>query len=347
MNILVVASYPPMPCGIGAYAAQQVEALRAEGHVVDVLCPPGGDGDVQTDLAGSFRFARLLKHAWAYDRVDVHYTPAFFYAPDGGRASRLATRLALLLTAALSRRRVRFIIHETDYDVDRPMEGRGGGRRIDRWTWRLAAGVILHSRRERDAFARRYGLDPAWRRFEIVPQGRYFSPRSGLGRAEARRLLGLPTEKTLFLCIGFIQPHKGFDRLLDALSAVDCPSAWARIVGSVRIAWAPAIEYAQALREKARQDPRFGMIETFVPDDVFDAWIRAADYVVAPYRQIWSSSVVARAALLERPVIASSVGGLTEQDLPPGSFLFSTDAELVEILRRVLAETPAPTPTPA
>ena len=43
MRILVVSSYPPRHCGIGAYASGQVARLRAGGHDVTVLGNAGRD----------------------------------------------------------------------------------------------------------------------------------------------------------------------------------------------------------------------------------------------------------------------------------------------------------------
>jgi hypothetical protein len=51
----------------------------------------------------------------------------------------------------------------------------------------------------------------------------------------------------------------------------------------------------------------------YVSDERFDTWLVAADVVVLPYRYIWSSGVLERARLYDRPVIASDVGGLRDQ----------------------------------
>ena len=48
-------------------------------------------------------------------------------------------------------------------------------------------------------------------------------------------------------------------------------------------------------------------------DEAFDRWIVTADTIVLPYRHIWSSSVAERARLLDRPVIATRIGGLEDQ----------------------------------
>lgn len=334
-RILIVSSFPPMACGIGAYAAQQAEALRRDGDAVDVLSPEGGDADFHAGLTGGARPARLLKYAWAYDRVFVHFTPHFFYR-ERGALNRLLTSLAWLAVAIPFGRRLHFVIHETDYPVDDPLGERSFRRHLDRWIWKLSGRALFHSRKELDAFAARFGLDPASARLELVAHGRHFVSRCSMSRAEARRSLGIPDAAALFVTIGFVQPHKGFDRALAAMASVDRPDALLRVVGSVRLDWLPAREHAGELHRLAAADARCEFIETFVTDELFDRWIIAADWVVLPYRKIWSSSVAARAALHGRPVIASGAGGLAEQ-LPEGSIQFESDEELGAAMRSAAA----------
>lgn len=334
MNILIVSTYPPMVCGVGAYAEQQVRALRGEGHVVDVLSPEEGDGDWTDNLSGGMRVLRLLKYVWAYQRVDVHFTPQFFFNHEKFWSSVIGN-VAWLKVLIPYGRRFNFIIHETSYDVDRPTEHRGLRSRIERVMWRFAGKVTFHSEREREAFAACYRMPPSSPRFEVVEHGRHFAAHCSMTREEARRELSLPPDKTLFLCIGFIQPHKGFDRAFRALREVPSSRALLRVVGSVRMDWKPVNEYARNLHQLSAMDARSEFVETHLTDEQFDMWIIAADYVLLPYERIWSSSVAARAQLLERPVIASNAGGLVDQ-VREGRLRFNTNAELVEIMKSIL-----------
>lgn len=331
MNFLVVSSYPPMRCGIGRYAEQQVAALRAAGHRVDVLSPPEGEGDWHAELQGGLRPLRLLWLAWAYEEIIIHYTPHFFYG-ERSRAGRILTSLAFLLVLLLSRGRVVFLIHETSYRLEQAQCG--SRHRIDRWYFRLARRVEFHSKREREVFMDFYRLHGAADRLQVVPHERHMAPRCTLNRAEARRALGLPVEAVLLVCLGFIQPHKGFDRVLEVFARVPGEHLRLKIVGSVRLNWDVAHAYATELHRLAERDPRCEVIECFPDDETFDTWIVASDYVVAPYREIWSSSVAARAKLFGRPMIATETGGLREQ-LTEGSFTFGSDLELAEILARI------------
>jgi glycosyltransferase involved in cell wall biosynthesis len=122
--------------------------------------------------------------------------------------------------------------------------------------------------------------------------------------------------------------------VIRAFNAVNPDNAELYIIGSLRLRYDATVNYLRLLRFLAAGNSRVVLIEKFVSDQEFDTWIAACDYIVAPYREIWSSSIVARAKLFGKKVIASDVGGLDEQ-LDGEGFLFTTDAELEECIRQV------------
>lgn len=318
-----------MACGIGKYAEQQAAWLRRQGARVEVFSPPEGGGDWRGRFDDGRLPFRLIRVGWAYRKIIIHFTPHFFYRHDS-LTGRLLTSLGFLVFMLLLGRRVTFVIHETEYRVDSP--GRPGKRSIfDRWWWRMAGRIAFHSGAERDAFAAYYRLDSRRRQFEVWPHEKFMMPRCELDRAGARRRLGLDPDALLLVSVGFIQPHKGFDRVIEAMRQVRNPRLQYKVVGSVRIAWDVAHAYAQRLHEMTNGDGRCEVNETYLSDELFDMWMIASDYVVIPYRDIWSSGVAARARMLGRPAIAARTGGLAEQ-LIEGSKLFDDDAQLVEIL---------------
>ena len=76
MRILIVSSYPPRHCGVGAYARDQAARLRADGHAVTVLSPPDGDGEVRVPFLGGGAFRRAARMGRGFDRIVVHFQPA-------------------------------------------------------------------------------------------------------------------------------------------------------------------------------------------------------------------------------------------------------------------------------
>lgn len=332
MSILVVSTYPPMSCGIGKYAEQQVDWFRERGERVDVFSPPEGGGDHRGCFDDGLLPLRLLRHGRPYKQIYIHFTPDFFYRRHN-TAQRWLTTFAFLIFMAFLGRRVTFMIHETEYKVGGASR-RGSRSRLDRWWWRQAGRIVFHSEKERDAFARYYRLNPGREQFRVWPHEKFMVARCRLDRAAARQRLGLKPEGLLLVSVGFIQPHKGFDRVFRAMQCVPDGKLQYKVVGSVRLDWDVAHQYADRLHELAEADPRCEVIETYLTDELFDMWILAADYVVIPYREIWSSGVAARTRLLNRPAIAANAGGLGEQ-LIEGSILFDNDLQLVEALKRI------------
>jgi glycosyltransferase involved in cell wall biosynthesis len=135
-------------------------------------------------------------------------------------------------------------------------------------------------------------------------------------RADARVELGINPDQITFVSCGFIQESKGYDRVVSIFA--DCPNlpptAHYHVVGSARTP--ESIPYRDQLAEAAGRVLKVTLHDEYVDDESFDRWIVAADYIVAPYRTIWSSSLLARAALHDRSVIATDVGGLRDQARP-------------------------------
>src|ERR1700736_700670 len=94
MKVLVVSSYPPRHCGIGAYAHAQVARLREAGDEVTVLSPPDGDGDVHVWFSGGRPFREAARIGGGFDRIVVHFQPGLYFAPRAP-VSKIATALGL------------------------------------------------------------------------------------------------------------------------------------------------------------------------------------------------------------------------------------------------------------
>ncbi|MBA3552286.1 MAG: glycosyltransferase [Actinobacteria bacterium] len=312
MRVLVVAPYPPRRCGIGAYARDQVEDLRSEGHDVTVLSPPDGAGENRAPFLGGGAFVRAARIGGRFDRIAVHFQPALYYRPRAP-VSKIWTSLALLLLT-LRRRQLELIVHEADPPVRRRPD-----YLILGLAFRSCRRVSFHTEAEWRALERDYGVRVRGR---VVPHA--LSPSVRPSREDARRALGLPARERIFVCPGFLQSSKGFDRAVDAFAAMDgvgparLPTgdgegASLYVVGSVRERTPENETYARELRERCARVRGVTFVEEYVEDEQFDRWVAAADRVVLPYRRSWSSGVLARAQALGTPAIVADVGGLAEQ----------------------------------
>jgi glycosyltransferase involved in cell wall biosynthesis len=333
MRILMVTPYAPLRDGIAAYAVQQVAALRAAGNDVEVLSNGPSAAHHHLDLTGLRGIGALTKRVRAYDKVIVQFHPDLFY-PHPTTPDRHAAVSAALLVMAKAARHLEIVVHEIDYRLG---QRKGLDSFAARAFWRQVNTIVLHTAAERDDFVASFGVKPE--HISLVAHGASFVRRTRADRATARRTLGIAPEAFVFLSIGFIQPHKGFDRAVRAFSGLADHGCELHVVGSIRT---DDPDFASYLGELE------GLIETtsgaflhtgFVSDELFDRWIVAADVVVLPYRNIWSSGVLERAMLYDRRVLVTAVGALAHQvgDRPLVT-LVAGDLELMTSMRALIGQ---------
>ncbi|MGY1619678.1 glycosyltransferase family 4 protein [Geodermatophilus sp. SYSU D00691] len=328
MRILMVSPYPPKRDGIATYAVQTVAKLLAEGHEVDALSPEPSAARYHLDFHAGPRFGlALARRVPEYDKVIVQWHPAFFYRSAEPR-HRAAVDAALTVAFRRSKR-VEVVVHEWEGEV---ATGPGVRARACRTLFRSADELYFHSETERTRFLEAVPVDPA--RAHLADHGASFIRRSEVGREEARASLGIPVDETVFLCIGFIQEHKGFDRAVRAFAGLGAHGCRLDIVGSTRLDEQSFIAHLNELERLCAETQGAYLHEGYVSDELFDRWIVASDVVVLPYREIWSSGVLERAALYDRPVIATRVGGLAEQAADRSVTFVEDDAGLAVALRQ-------------
>jgi glycosyltransferase involved in cell wall biosynthesis len=181
-----------------------------------------------------------------------------------------------------------------------PEAGSRIARRLTKLLARMDA-VVVHS--EHGASRLKADFDVPADRLRVIPHGAF----DYLTRQEDETPLPAELEGVegpVILAFGLIRPYKGTDVLLDAFSRVERGELW--IVGMPRM---PMGEL-RALADRAPGRVRF--VDRFIPDQEIPAFMRRADLVVLPYRNIEQSGVLYTALAFGRPLVLSSVGGFTE-----------------------------------
>jgi glycosyltransferase involved in cell wall biosynthesis len=327
VRILMVSPYPPARDGLAQYAVQEVKRLRAQGHDVEALSPGPSAAHHHLDLAGARGALALARRVRAYDRVIVQFHPAIFFGERPTPAER-ARVYAALTVAFRAAHHVEVRIHEFPHAGTESKSEALAAHQM----WTAVDRITVHTERERGEFAAAFGIPAS--EISVTDHGTHFEKRTNLGRAEARARLGLEPDGFMFLSIGFLQPHKGFDRSVRAFVGLAEHGCRLEIVGSLRVEDSEFVAYLDDLRALAAATPGVTLREQYVSDAEFDIWIVAADALVLPYRLIWSSGVCERAALYDRPVIASRIGGLADQ-VSGETLLVNDDRELAVAMRNV------------
>jgi glycosyltransferase involved in cell wall biosynthesis len=331
MRVLMLSPYPPMRGGIAVYAGQMVESLRAEGHEVTVASPERSDADRVLDVSRRGVGLRLAVLAHRFDRLIVQFQPEML-GPPGAPRRRWAVSFLRLAAGMFSAPSCEVCIHEVIYPEGRfAWLLRAAGHRV----WGLADRLIVHTEQERRDFAAAFEIGED--RIRVVSQGEHLVRRTAADQATARAALELPAAPVLLLAIGFLQPNKGFDRAILAFGELRPERARLYVVGSIWREDPTSVSHVAELRRLADGTPGVRLREGYLSDEDFDRWIVAADALVLPYRRGWSSNVMERGLLYDRPVIMTRVGGMAEQGTDRANVaLVADDHELRSALRRVL-----------
>lgn len=177
--------------------------------------------------------------------------------------------------------------------------GDRGGRRtpqaVMNLAFRRADHLIVHAERLRAAVVRRHRMPPAT--VHVIPH-------VAIGSANGRPA-GEDDGRTV-LFFGRIWPYKGLDHLIRAEPLIS-----ARVT-DVRFVIAGRGEDFARYRAMMRDPDRFTVINEFVSSERRAQLFAEAAVVVLPYVEASQSGVIPIAYAHEKPVVATSVGGLPE-----------------------------------
>lgn len=207
----------------------------------------------------------------------------FFVAPMLGWLARALRRRGI---------RVAQVVHNVaDHD------GAGWKRRLSHWQLAAADGYLTHGEALADALRTIAGGRP----IAVHPHPVYADYPRPAGTLPRTRGLEL-------LCFGLVRPYKGVDIAIRALAASGLADVRLTVAGESWLDPDPLPALAHSLGVADRVE----FISRYVGDAEAAELFARADAVLAPYRHVTGSGVVALARHYHRPVIASDLAGLRE-----------------------------------
>jgi glycosyltransferase involved in cell wall biosynthesis/Tfp pilus assembly protein PilF len=155
----------------------------------------------------------------------------------------------------------------------------------------------------------------------VMPHGVTIrEPQTSETKASLREKLGLPQNDTLIVSLGFIQPHKGLDSVMEAVSHLRKRSIPAHgvIVGQTRSDSPRGVDYLRKLKDYAAtvgDGNHVTFVTSFVPDEQVQEYLAAADLVMLDYRSRYIESSGACS-------LAIGAGALVAASLAPAMLAF-------------------------
>ena len=309
-----------------SYVFGLVTSLSSKGATLDVIGnadldfpqfqgQPGVNFlDVGGILGPEFSFATKLGRVLLYyaklSRYAATAKPKIFHILWNSRFE-MFDRTLLMLYYKLLGKRVVFTAHNVN-----ARRRDGNDSRLNRLTLRIQYGlcdhIFVHTEKMKLELVEDFSVQPT--RVTVIPFGINDSvPNTRLTPAEARQQLGIRDGKKTILFFGRIAPRKGLDIAVAAFKEIVARDQDYRLI----IAGRPdkCEDYWAAVRKTIQGDVQRGRImlrAEVIPDDETEAYFKAADVLVLPYREIFQSGVIFLGYNFGLPVIATDVGALRE-----------------------------------
>jgi len=180
--------------------------------------------------------------------------------------------------------------------------------------YRLCDHIFVHTKKMRDELCQDFGV--AERAVTVIrhPINDAF-PDTDLTPSEAKRQLGLQEKEKAVLFFGRIRPYKGIEHLLAAFHILAANHSDYRLV----IAGEPkkgSEEYRNQIEQTVKTEFTSGQIIMkiqFIPDEEMEVYLKAADVLALPYKEIFQSGVLFLAYSFGLPVVATDVGSFREE----------------------------------
>lgn len=269
-----------------------------------------------------FNFRRALIEK--YDIVHFHW-PEYFVANPSWMKAVLGS-LGILAAASWARARGSKVVW-TAHNLKSHNQARP---RAEKWFWRAFCnsldGFIALSQSGRDDARRRH---PALSKIPgfVTPHGHYRDEYPDcVSRNAARQSLRISHDARVICFFGTISPYKGVPKLVDAFRRTVEPGLVLLIAGANDCA--ADVEFCLA---QAAQDSRIRFHLRFVPKEEVQFFMRAADLVVLPFREVWNSGTALLALSFDLPVLVPDCGTFAELQRQAG-------ADWVRLYRGELAE---------
>ncbi len=267
-------------------------------------------GDQNPNVHVIRKLARLSAYYLRLISYAITAKPKIFHILWNNKFDFLDRVILMLFYRALGKRVV-ITAHNVNAGI-RDSSDSAWNRATLRAQYRLAHHIFVHTESMRRELQDGYAVAP--RRVSVIPFGiNNAVPRTELTPTGARRRLGISSEERTILFFGNILPYKGLEYLVIACDRLFAAGGNYKLI----IAGRPhkCEQYWAGIVESIADHQRSGAVQvhsTFIPDEDVEAFFKAADVLVLPYRQVYQSGVLFLAYSFGLPVIAADVGSLKE-----------------------------------
>jgi D-inositol-3-phosphate glycosyltransferase len=180
--------------------------------------------------------------------------------------------------------------------------------------YRLADHIFVHTKKMQDELCSEFGVRENNVTVLRHPINDAF-PDTELTPEEAKLKLDLGRQSKVMLCFGRIRPYKGLEYAVSAFEriAAEDPEYRLVIAGESKKGCEEYFREVLDMIDRSAFQDRILVRTEFIPDEDAEIYLKAADVLVLPYKEIFQSGVLFLAYSFGLPVVATDVGSFREE----------------------------------
>lgn len=260
--------------------------------------------------------------------IHIHWTYPFFDSDSAIKAiaKSLISNLLFLLLRAVGYRFVwtahNLTAHDSDHEtIEIAIKKAFAGY--------ICETVIAHNHSAAEELRERLKLG-CKTNIEVIRHGNYIDTYPNkTSRSASRAELGYEPEEIVYLFFGQIKEYKQVPHLIQSFKEISSEDDKKRLL----IAGNPAHgQLEDEIRAKAGDRSDIQTVLEFIPSEKVDLYMNAADIVVLPYSDIFTSGSAILAMSFGNPLIVPSLDTLKETLDSKGAIFYIPDTDLPEVL---------------
>ncbi len=292
-------------------------------------------GSHNPDASFAVRLSKILVYYAALIRYVARSSPKILHILWNNKFE-LFDRTILMLYYKTLGKRIAFTAHNVN-QAKRDAKDSWLNRVTLKIQYRLCDHIFVHTQKMKDELCQEFAV--AEKAVTVIPFPiNNASPDTKLTSAEAKRRLGLRDDERAILFFGRVRPYKGMEYLLDAfrLLSGNKQANYRLIVAGEPIKGCE--EYVREIQTTVKRDFDQGQVMLrmqFIPDDEVEVYLKAADVLVLPYKEIFQSGVLFLAYAFGLPVVATDVGSFREEIVEGSTGFLCRAGDPAEMARAV------------
>lgn len=316
-------------CQDRPYAFELTMALASRGVHVDVIGSDEIDspelhttsnvsflnfrGSHDTRLSFTKKLWKLLVYYARLMRYVARSKPKIFHILWNNKLEAFDRTLLMLYYKVLGKK-IAFTAHNVN-QARRDSKDSWWNRTTLKIQYHCCDHMFVHTQKMKDELCGDFGIAETDVTVIRHPVNNAF-PDTKLTPAEAKRRMGLNDGEKAILFFGRIRPYKGIEYLLDAFRvlAADKPASYRLIIAGEPKKGSE--EYLHEIRQRVKAEFAHGEVILriqFIPDEEMELYLKGADVLVLPYKEIFQSGVLFLAYSFGLPVVATDVGSFREE----------------------------------